>query len=88
MSEPFWKNNGPDSIKIEVPGAGDIEISLEPNYTTGGVQGFSFGVSWGEYGYAGGVLSKVEARKLASHIMRKLNLEDLKLNDDQNEKMD
>ena len=55
---------------FEVIGAGQIEISHSSEVHCGGETGFSFGVEWGEYGFAGGVLSKEEAIKLAEHILR------------------
>jgi len=43
------------------------------------VVGFSFGVQWqwGKYGYAGGVIDKKEAVRLARHILRSVNLDEL-----------
>lgn len=54
---------------FEVTGAGMIQLQIEPKASTGGTTGFSFGVEWGRYGYAGGVLSIGEARRLANHIL-------------------
>jgi hypothetical protein len=62
---------------FEVPGAGKIQISKEPTSMTGGAVGFSFGVEWGGHGYCGGVLDKKEAVRLARHILRAVNLNEL-----------
>ena len=64
-------------IYFDVPGAGKIRLSLDTNCRTAGVDGFSFGVEWGQHGYAGGVLSKEESVKLAKFILRTVNLENL-----------
>lgn len=58
-------------------GAGKIRISKSASWSTGGSVGFSFGVEWGRNEYAGGVLSKEEAVKLAKFILRTVNLENL-----------
>lgn len=60
-----------------VPGAGKIRISIDPSYKTGDAIGFTFGVEWGRNGYTGGVLDKKEAIRLARHILRNANLEEL-----------
>jgi hypothetical protein len=62
---------------FEVPGAGKIQIAKEPTWTTGGAHGFGFGVQWGQHGYAGGVIDKKEAVRLARHILRSVNLSEL-----------
>jgi hypothetical protein len=62
---------------FDVPGAGKIQIGREPGATTGGAHGFCFGVEWGQHGYAGGVIDKKEAVRLARHILRSVNLNDL-----------
>ena len=67
----------PGYSTFSVRGAGMIQISDECNASTGGVTGFSFGVEWGQFGYAAGVLSKEEAIKLAKHILRSINLNEL-----------
>lgn len=58
---------------FKVPGAGEIEISKYSNSECG-VTGFTFGVSWGEHGYTGGVLGKKEALRLANFIKTKLKI--------------
>jgi hypothetical protein len=63
---------------FEVIGAGDIEISESSEVTCGGEEGFSLGVSWGEHGFAGGVLPKKEALKLAEHILNTINKKELR----------
>ena len=55
-----------------VAGAGRIEISESANWECGGKIGFSFDVEWGRHEFAGGVLSKDEALKLAEHILKTL----------------
>ena len=62
---------------FDVPGAGKIQIGREPGATTGGAHGFCFGVEWGQHGYAGGVIDKKAAVRLARHILRSVNLNDL-----------
>lgn len=53
---------------FEVHGAGKIQVSTSAEWQTGGAHGFSIGISWGRYGYAGGVMSRDEALRLANHI--------------------
>jgi len=65
----------PESINIEVVGAGHIEISTECNFGCGGEVGFSFNVSWGRS--CGGVISKEEALKLVKHVSRSISLDEL-----------
>jgi hypothetical protein len=62
---------------FDVPGAGKIRIAKDPTWTTGGAEGFAFGVEWGQHSYSGGVLDKKEAVRLARHILRSVNLNDL-----------
>jgi hypothetical protein len=64
-------------VYFTVPGAGEIRLSRSTSFRTGGVEGFSFGVEWGEHGYAGGVLSKEEGVRLANFILRSINLDKL-----------
>lgn len=64
-------------IYFDVPGAGKIQLSRSTSARTGGVEGFSFGVEWGQHGYAGGVLSKDEGVRLANFILRSVNLDKL-----------
>lgn len=77
------ENNTNDTENLyeyfEVPGAGKIQISIEPTWSTGAAKGFAFGVQWGKHGYTGGVIDKEEAIKLAKHIMRNVNLSELKI---------
>lgn len=66
---------------FEVQGAGDLQISKSSSWKTGTAEGFSIGVSWGQHGYAGGVMDMKEAEEMARHILkhcRKLKLEKLK----------
>ena len=64
-------------VYFTIPGAGEIRLSRSTSFRTGGVEGFSFGVEWGENGYSGGVLSKEEGVKLANFILRSVNLDKL-----------
>lgn len=75
--EEIKKFNEENNEYFEVPGAGKIQISKEPTSMTGGAIGFSFGVEWGQYGYSGGVIDKKEAVRLARHILRSVNLNEL-----------
>ena len=61
-----------DYLHFSVVGAGKIQISEDCQYLSGGEEGFSFGVEWGAHGFAGGVLSKEESKKLAEHILNAL----------------
>lgn len=62
---------------FEVKGAGNLIFSNDASTSCGGVVGFSIGAEWGEHGYIGGVISKEEAIRLAKHIMRTVNLDNL-----------
>ena len=75
--EELEKYNKENYEYFDVPGAGKIQISIDPNSRTGDVQGFSFGVEWGRNGYTGGVIDKKEAVRLARHILRSVNLDEL-----------
>ncbi len=66
------KSKQSNNSYFNVIGAGTIAISKECKYVCGKEDGFSFGVEWGRYGFAGGVLSKDEARRLAEHILNAL----------------
>ena len=63
--------------EYEVVGAGKLRISKENKSRCGGKVGFSFGVEWGQHGFAGGVISNEEAVRLAKHILRVNNLSQL-----------
>jgi hypothetical protein len=63
--------------EYEVVGAGKLRISKENTAQCGGKVGFSFGVEWGQHGFAGGVISNEEAVRLAKHILRVNNLSQL-----------
>jgi hypothetical protein len=56
-----------------VTGAGEIAISEYALCSCGDSVGFSIGVSWGKYGYSGGVISREEAAKLAYFILEELS---------------
>ena len=58
--------------RFDVIGAGQIELGNSPFCRCGGEIGFHFGVSWGKYGFTGGVLAKEEAKKLADFIYAQL----------------
>ena len=68
-------NPSPDTTTFSVHAAGKIAISNIPGYQTGNplVIGFTFGVEWGMADYAGGVLERDEARRLAEFILKKLD---------------
>lgn len=63
---------------FEVKGAGTLRISKSSTWQCGGVEGFSIGVSWGKYDFAGGVISAEEAEKLALHILKTIRYQKLK----------
>ena len=71
----YPKGDISNHLYFRVNGAGDIEISKTPNESCQGEEGFSFGVEWGKYGFAGGVLPMGEAVKLAEHILAALSAE-------------
>lgn len=80
VSKAFRREDGsldPEDKEFAVHGAGLIRISSTVDATTGGAVGFSFGVSWGRHEYAGGVIDKSEAIRLAKHILRITNLDEL-----------
>lgn len=62
----------PNYLHFRVNGAGKIQITEDCQYSCGNEKGFSFGVEWGKHGFAGGVLPKEEARRLAEHILNAL----------------
>lgn len=57
-------------INIEVVGAGVLRVSKYDGCRCGGVIGYSIGVEWGSHGFAGGVMSREDAIKLALHILK------------------
>jgi len=65
-------NNTTDYLYFEVHGAGKIRITKECNVLCCDKEGFSFGVEWGGYGFAGGVLARDDAKKLAEYILNVL----------------
>lgn len=67
-----WKMKNTSGRLYEVAGAGHITITGFP-HLCGGRAGFGFGVSWGEYGYIGGVLGMEEARRLANDLLEIIN---------------
>lgn len=62
---------------FDVQGAGKLKISYTSCSRTGTANGFSIGVEWGMHGFAGGVIDKKEAIRLAKHILRNTNLDEL-----------
>lgn len=62
---------------FNVEAAGEIEIGSGIHSMTGRAVGFHFGVSWGRYGYAGGILGRSEAKRLAEYILEQLNKENI-----------
>ena len=75
--EEIKKFNEENYEYFDVPGAGKIQIAKDPTWTTGGAEGFAFGVEWGKHSYIGGVIDKKEAVRLARHILRSVNLGEL-----------
>lgn len=59
-------------ILFDVQGAGRIEISEQPHSMCGSAVGFSFGVSWGAYGFYGGVIGRDEAKKMAEYMLSEI----------------
>ena len=65
----IWEKSRCPSYFFDVPGAGRVCISKSSKHRCGKAVGFSIGCEWGEFGFAGGVMDKQDARLLASHIM-------------------
>lgn len=59
----------PSYLEFNVNGAGKLRISDTDKWKCGGEYGFSIGVEWGRFGFAGGTMPKEEARKMAKHIL-------------------
>lgn len=57
-------------IDIEVAGAGIFRISKYDGCRCGDKIGYSIGVSWGQHGFAGGVMDKEDAIKMALYILK------------------
>jgi len=70
ISEGYPKDN---RSLFPVTGAGIVSVSNSASASCGDTVGFSIGVSWGRHGYAGGVISRTEALKLAKHIIEACN---------------
>lgn len=66
------------SVLFEIIGAGFLEISEYCNAQCEGAKGFSIAVSWGKYGYAGGLLPIEAAKELAELILKSIVAENLK----------
>jgi len=58
-----------ETLPVKCVGGEIILISTSPFFRSGGRVGFSFGVSWGKYGYVGCVLPQREAKKMAEMIL-------------------
>lgn len=67
-----------DDLLFECPGAGHLAISHEATHMTGNAHGFGIGVSWGRYGFCGGVIGRSEARRLALHILNECDRADIR----------
>lgn len=63
--------------KFGVSGAGEIVISENIGWACGTARGFSFSVSWGKHGEAGGVIDEEDAVKLAKHILKAVKKREL-----------
>lgn len=71
-------------LKLNVPGAGHLLISHNCSIRCGGVEGFSFDVSWSKFGLSGGVISKQEAVALANHILEAVKQSETNLQNELN----
>lgn len=60
-------------VRLRVTGAGELIFGKSINAFCGNSVGFHVGVTWGDHGEAGGVISREEAKKLANHILDALN---------------
>ena len=56
-----WQKDG---TAYRVAGAGNLQLRVNGVSSTGNAKGISIGVSWAQYGYAGGVLDIVEVRRI------------------------
>ncbi len=54
---------------FEVEGAGELEVGDIGNSRCGKARGVHFGASWGQWGYAGGVMDAEEVRRMVRHIL-------------------
>ena len=82
--EETYRTINDDYMHFDVPGAGKIELGDNCHSCTGRVVGFNFGVEWGRYGYAGGVLGRDEAKRMAEYILNKCNEVDESMTDEYN----
>jgi hypothetical protein len=64
----LFEANNEEGEFFNVAGAGKIFIGEGLCYT-GGAAGFDIGISWGRYGYTGGVLGLSEAKRLAEYLL-------------------
>jgi hypothetical protein len=71
------ESNELEDTDFDVVGAGIFRIGNSAKCRCGGKTGFSIGVEWGQHGFAGGVMDKKDAIRLAQHILRISNLEEL-----------
>lgn len=55
-----------------VEGAGEIALSKSTGHGCGVAAGFGFGVSWGQFGFTGGVIGLREAKRMAEFILQKI----------------
>ena len=68
-----------DSEFFEVQGAGKIQVGDSAECECGTAIGFHVGVEWGQWGYAGGVMDAKEAKRLADFIYDRLQHQDIKI---------
>lgn len=64
-----------DNEYFEVKGAGDIRISQSVEDKCDTAVGFSFDVEWGRNGFVGGVIDKIEAKRMAEYILNRIENE-------------
>lgn len=68
VADPGQSVPGIGSLVLPVFGGGHIEFG-QGMWSHGGVEcGLSVGVSWGEYGYAGGSLDRAAVAELRDHL--------------------
>ncbi len=57
-----------EGAHFEVVGAGELQVGQSSLGRCGPATGVALGVSWGTYGYAGGVIDKKDVVRLIAHL--------------------
>lgn len=73
FNDKYVQNTIHESEFFECRGAGNLEFGTNPHCRCGNAVGFHIGVSWGRYGYGGGVIGRDNAKRLAELILQKIS---------------